>query len=65
MVFNFIVISTRRYPLTIGYIIIQEIFFFFLIDKKQIYYKARKYKETQGRRFQIIHRKYTKRNPKG
>ena len=38
---------------------------FFLIGKKQIYYKAIKNKETQGRRFQIIHRKYTKRNPKG
>ena len=40
-------------------------FFFFLIGKKQIYYKAIKNKETQGRRFQIIHRKYTKRNPNG
>ena len=39
-------------------------FFFFLIDKKQIYYKAKQTKKPKVR-FQIIHRKYTKRNPKG
>ena len=39
--------------------------FFFLIGKKQKYYKAKIKKGIQERRIRIIHRKYTKRNPKG
>ena len=55
------VISLNSILSSIVFLIPDLVFYFFFLSIKSKYIN----KEAQEQRFQIIHRKYTKRNPKG